>query len=330
MPVSGTPRGGAAAILLACLLAGVTACSLPGDGPAGPTATGSPPAPASAPDGGPTSIGGSPTALPSPFDTATWTTAVPYGPDDAQVLDVYVPDDEVPSPTGDPDQRPAIVLVHGGGWTGGDRVSHHVTGAGMATLGWVGVSVGYRLAPDHQDPAAQDDVRAALQHLHGLADELGVDPDRVVLAGDSAGGHLSGMVALSDDRPPVAAWVAWSGIYDMARLPDRLSPEHAWLAAHVGEYLGCDDPAAGTCRGRARAASPVTHASADDPPTILLHSTDELVPLEDAQAMRDALDQAGVQVSLETFEGSTHGGHLVPAAADAVSAFLTDVLDLTP
>lgn len=271
-----------------------------------------------------------PTPLPSPFDEVSRTPAIPYGPDPEQVLDTYVPDDGLPSPTGDPATRPAIVLVHGGGWTAGTRTAVHTVAAGLAALGWVAVTVDYRLAPAHEHPAAADDVRAALQWVHAHADQLAIDRDRVVLGGDSAGGHLSGLVALADDRPPVAAWVAWSGVYDFTALPDQLAgTEQAFLTDHIAAYLGCQ-PDADSCADRAAAASPVTRASPDDPPSLLLHSTEELIPLADARAMHDALADAGVRAKLVPFEGDAHGGHLYGPASDAVATFLGDVLDLQP
>lgn len=266
-----------------------------------------------------------------PLDAVTRTAAVAYGPDPAQVLDTWVPGGEVPSPTGDPDARPALLLVHGGSWTRGTRLAHGEAAADLAARGWVTVTVDYRLAPDHEHPAAEEDVRAALAHVHDRAEELGIDPGRVVVAGDSAGGHLSGLVALSDDRPPVAAWVSWSGVYDVPSLPDRVAGTASdWLVDRIGAYLGCEDPAGPACAERAAAASPLTRASGDDPPTLLLHSTDELVPLADAEAMRDRLADAGVRVRLATFPGSAHGTALYEPASEDVADFLADVLDLHP
>lgn len=326
MPVaagSGTPvvRRVVAGLVVAGL---ATACSAPTDEPArNPTAiTTSETTPAA-------TDAGTATELPSPLDTVTWTREVSYGPDEEQVLDIYLPDEHVPSPTGDPEARPAMVLVHGGGWTGGTRMSGYPVAAGLAALGWVAITTDYRLAPDHTHPAAEEDVRAALEHVHERSDRFGIDPDRVVLGGDSAGGHLSGMVALDDARPPVAAWVSWSGAYDFTALPGLLAgTEHEYLIAHLGAYVGCDDPGAASCAVRARQASALPRASAGDPPAVLLHSTDELIPLEDAEAMHDALDAAGVRVHLETFEGAAHGGALVEPASDVVSEFLADVLRL--
>lgn len=251
-----------------------------------------------------------------------------YGDDPAQRLDTYAPTEAVPSPTGDPGLRPAIVLVHGGGWVSGHRGYHHRTATSMAMRGWVAVTVGYRLAPGDRHPAAAEDVRAALARVHADADALGIDPARVVLAGDSAGGHLAALVALSEDRPPVAAWVAWSGIFDLPGLPDRLAPEHAELAGLGTAYLGCDDLDDPTCVDTATDASPVAHVDADDPPGVLVHATDELVPIADAEAMVAAATDAGARVELVPVSGREHGAQLIDDAGEVVTAFLADVLDL--
>lgn len=304
------------------LATGVTACIRTPDPP---TTTTSDPV-ASATAASPSVV---PTELPDPFDAVARTPAIHYGPGAEQVLDTYVPGDEVPSPTGEPSSRPAIVLVHGGGWVTGTRTANHPVAVGLAALGWIAVTVDYRLAPDHRHPAAAEDVRAALGWVHDRAGPLGIDPDRVVLGGDSAGGHLSGLVALSDDRPPVAAWVSWSGAYDFTTLPQQLAgTEHAFLIDHIAAYLGCEPPGTLRCADRAAAASPTSRVSPDDPPSLLLHSTDELIPLADARAMHDALADAGVVAELVTFEGAAHGGGLYERASEEMADFLTDVLGL--
>ena len=327
MPVAtGDARGPvrARAALLLVVAAVVAACSAPTDESSPPTQ----PEPTTTTRAWP-SDAASPTVMPSPLDTVTRTSRIHYGPHEEQVVDAYLPDDDVPSPTGDPDARPAMVFVHGGGWTGGERTANEPAAATVAALGWVAVTIDYRLAPAHEHPAAAEDVRAALQLVHDRAEELGIGPDRVVVAGDSAGGHLSGLVALSDDRPPVAAWVSWSGIYDVPSLLDRIAgTDRAWLLEHVGAYFSCDDPLGDACAEAVRSASPVAHASADDPPTLLLHSTDEIVPLANAEAMRASLEEAGVRVRLETFDGHAHGAQLIEPSTDEVRAFLGDVLDL--
>lgn len=310
-------RRATAVLAVVALAAGCTGAST---GPAQEAGTTTPVATPSGPN---------PTTLPSPHQVVARTPAVPYGPAPAQVVDTYVPDASVPSATGDSDRRPAFVLVHGGGWTAGTRTSNHAIAAELASAGWVAITVGYRLAPAHAFPAPADDVRTALEWVHARSDDLGVDPDRVVIGGQSAGGHLSGLVALADERPPVAAWVSWSGAYDLGPLASRLEGTiHDELVASIGAHLGCDEPAGDACADRATTASPIERASADDPPTLLLHSTDEALPLVGAEEMRDALDAVGVRVELATREGSAHGLDLVPDTREEVGAFLADVLDL--
>lgn len=336
--VRSRPAGRAAVAVVVGALA-LSGCTRDAGDPADPVASEPPapspftsPAPTTAPSPTPTTApprpdaGGTP--MPSPHETVLRERAITYGDDPAQRLDTYVPTAEVPSPTGDAGRRPAIVLVHGGGWVSGHRGYHHRTAASMASRGWVAVTVGYRLAPGDRHPAAAEDVRAALAHVHADADALGIDPARVVLAGDSAGGHLAALVALSDDRPRVAAWVAWSGIFDLPGLPARLAPEHAQLAGLGTAYLGCDDLDDPACVDPAVDASPVTHVDADDPPGILVHATDELVPIADAEAMVAAATEAGARVELVAVPGREHGAQLIPDAGEAVTTFLADVLEL--
>lgn len=296
------------------------ACTGPGDRPAGGSSPPPPPASAVAPD--------DPVSSPPAIEVER---GVAYGDDAAQVLDLAVPSPTVPSPTGDGDARPTILFVHGGGWTEGTPDVYGTLAAELARDGWVAVTVGYRLAPTATHPGPAEDVRRALAHVVEQRRDLPVDPDRVVLAGDSAGGHLSGLVALGGTGPDVAAWVSWSGVYDLAGVAATVEgTRRDWLADRIGAYLGCDDPTTGSCREAAVAASPVALADAGDPATVLLHSRNELVPLADARAMRDALATAGVAVHLEVLDGGRHGMSLIEETADVVSEALARALDLRP
>ena len=143
------------------------------------------------------------------------------GNDPQQTLDIY--------PVAGAELAPTVVWVHGGAWSEGDKsedVSDKVRL--FRSLGWVMVSVNYRLSPlphelDNpnrlQHPAHVDDVRAALTWLSERLPDYGGDPDRVALLGSSAGAHLVTLVTADDQRRPAAGdcVVALEGIgYDIS------------------------------------------------------------------------------------------------------------------
>src|SRR6185436_704945 len=96
---------------------------------------------------------------------------------------------------------PCVVFVHGGAWTGGDPSQAAGNGLHFARRGIATVSISYRLAPAHRFPAPLDDVRHGLRHVRAHASELGIDPDRLVLMGLSAGAHLAMLAHLARNVP---------------------------------------------------------------------------------------------------------------------------------
>jgi acetyl esterase/lipase len=123
----------------------------------------------------------------------------PYGPDPAQRLDLCLPTGGQPGP------RPAVVLIHGGYWTMGDKSMYAELCHGAASEGMVAAAIDYRLAngdPHHFWPAPLVDAQLAVRWLRSHAAEFGVDPARICALGDSAGAHLAVFLAVLDHTEP--------------------------------------------------------------------------------------------------------------------------------
>lgn len=236
-------------------------------------------------------------------------------------LDAFVPAGRGP--------HPAVLLIHGGGWTRGARSDLTSDGLWLAERGFAAFAPDYRLAPRHRFPAALQDVRAATRWVRAHAARFGVDPARIAAFGASAGGHLAAMLAVTgsgrlDRGTRVRAALSWSGAMDLTRMvadaPARVRPDVRRL---VARFLGCD-PAA--CRAPARRASPVAQVDAGDAPLFIANSRDEVPSFGQATAAADALRARGVPVALVEIAGRLHAGEYsveeVPAARAGLGASL--------
>jgi acetyl esterase/lipase len=207
---------------------------------------------------------------------------------------------------------PAVVFVHGGGWAAGDPSQAAGHGLHWARAGIATVSISYRLAPAHRFPAPLDDVRRGLRHVRRNAERLGIDPNRLVLLGLSAGAHLvmlahlaRGVAGLDPSLPPalaatsedVLAVMAHYGPYDLT----RRRPVDGWDP--IGDLLGerVADPA------WAALASPVQHAARASAPILLIHGTaDTVVSHRESERMHAALVAAGKPCELLILPGAPH------------------------
>lgn len=147
---------------------------------------------------------------------------VAYGPHERHRLDVYRPDAAGAAPV----PAPILVFVHGGGFLKGDKGdngswSNANVGRMAAAARFVGVVINYRLAPDHQWPAGPEDVAAVVDWLKAHAADHGGDPERIVLAGTSAGAvHVAGYLKLNGGRD-IRSAVLLSGLYGYTPLDER-------------------------------------------------------------------------------------------------------------
>ena len=221
--------------------------------------------------------------------------------------------------------RPAVVVVHGGGWTQGDKALFAQQSNQLAQRGFVAFSVNYRLAPAHPYPAAVEDVEAAVAWVRKHAKQYGVDPKRIGALGGSAGGHLVGMLATDGEGSlqaghRVAAVVSWSGPMDLVALGPAAGTN---AGSSIRNFLGCLPDA---CPDAYAAASPATHVDKTDSPMLIVNSANELVPKSQADAMKAALDTAGVANQEIILPGTAHSRAYSNQVWDQTVTFLENYL----
>jgi acetyl esterase len=242
------------------------------------------------------------------------------GPAGEIPIRVYMPD--APAP------RPALVYFHGGGWVVCDLDTHDVVCTALARrAGAVVVAVDYRLAPEHKFPAAVIDCYAATAWLASNAERFGIDPRRLSVGGDSAGGNLATVVSLKsrDENGPAIALQAM--VYPVTDLSSFATPsyqefaegyqltkkEMEWFRAH---YLRSIEDASNPH------ASPILARDLRGlPPALII--TAECDPLRDeGEAYARRLQDAGVTVTCTRYAGMIHPffslSGAIPQAFDAI------------
>ena len=240
--------------------------------------------------------------------------------------------------------RPAVVVIHGGGWIEGDKSSftlrqHGVPGniEEFADLGFVAVTINYRLAPDAPFPAALEDCKCAVRWLRAHAKEYNVDPNHIGAYGNSAGGHLAmllGMVGqdarLEGDGPyqdqssRVQAVVSDSGPIDLVDQYRRGA-----LRLVCERFL--DGPPVGERAAAYRSASPAEWITPQVPPLLLIYGVEDTqVPVETADRFVLALGRAGLRnvsyYRLARIDHCPHSLVRVPVLRQVVEEFFVRTL----
>ena len=206
---------------------------------------------------------------------------------------------------------PAILYFHGGGWVAGDVITHHATTAILAELtGALVVSVHYRRPPENPYPAALEDAEAALAWLAAPPDWLGIDPDRLAAAGDSAGGNLTAALALKlrdaggpKLRHQFLIYPVLDTDFETASYRAAADPvlTPAAMRFYWNAYLSRNEDAADPYAVPKRAPD----LSGLPPATVLTAEADPLRDEGEAYAAR--LLEAGVPAALRRGEGMVHG-----------------------
>jgi acetyl esterase/lipase len=218
-------------------------------------------------------------------------------------LYVFNPKDHKPT-----DKRAAIVFFFGGGWSGGSPAQFHEQCKHLAGRGMVAIAADYRVATRHQVKAVScvSDAKSAIRYVRKEATRLGIDPEKIVAAGGSAGGHiaactgtLEGFDEASEDKSISSvpnAMVLFNPALVLA--PIEGSEIDAGRVLSMKERFGVDP----------QQVSPYHHIRKGAPPTLILHGkADSTVPYSTVEAFSKSMTAAGNQCQLIGYEGQPHG-----------------------
>jgi len=207
-------------------------------------------------------------------------------------LDIYRP------PAGVTPKRMATIHFHGGGFTGGSKASLAERVKPFAALGYVAIAAQYRLAGQAGYPALVHDAKAAIRWVRANAKTLGIEPERIGVAGYSAGGYHALFTAGTGDRPEFEGNGGNAGVstkvavclayYPATNIPSSMLPPGSDAAAQ-------------------KAANATTYISAGSPPTVVFHGMkDTTIPIESSKRLVQQFQDAQVPVEFHAFEGVPH------------------------
>ncbi len=230
-------------------------------------------------------------------------------------LDLYLPDGDSVEP------RPTVLLIHGGAWLFGTRYQLHWYGRRLARAGFIAASINYRMLPAYPFPYCIHDCKGAVRWLRSHAAEYGIDPNRIAAFGNSAGGHLAGLLATTRPRDglegplnpgassEVQAAISMYGAVD-------LTEYRRWRERGLTRRAASRFVAYFVSLGRGRrpgsnaweAASPITYTHAGAAPMLFIHGTrDFLVDVEQSEKFTKRLLEVGAVAELVTLHDRGHG-----------------------
>ncbi len=212
-------------------------------------------------------------------------------------------------------KRPAIVVVHGGGWLNGDKTKFRALTLALAKRGYVAMSVGYRLGHEAKFPAGIQDCNAAVRFLRAKAQRYGVDPKRIGAVGGSAGGHLVGLMATGSDVKGLQGnagygdqtsrlqaaivmagpmQIASGSVAERSRTAGNKSNANHWIGRTIDQHIDAY-----------KLADAYEHISSDDPPILFMRGEHDK-PEADRPAM-EKLKSVGVWTDQKVYQNGKHG-----------------------
>ncbi|MBI2061256.1 MAG: alpha/beta hydrolase [Nitrospirae bacterium] len=235
---------------------------------------------------------------------------VVFHPEKGLKGDLYLPEGAGP--------HPIVLFIHGGGWVAGSRRMLNAVSFGehLACRDYAMFDIDYELAPINKSPGLEQDCKCAIRWLKGMSPQLGLDKKKFYVTGGSAGGHLTGMVAVTakesrfdpacssfpNEDLAVAGAIPFYGVFDFNLFVDQVATVKGMAEAFLGPNPTREDLAR---------VSPVTYVSADSPPFLLIHGKADLLPHGQSIRMHEALTAAGVSSELLLIEGATHAFDVV-------------------
>jgi acetyl esterase/lipase len=220
------------------------------------------------------------------------------------LMDILIPKHPIATPT------PAVLWIHGGSWLHGDK-NAHVNAIFFAEGGFVAATLSYRLSDQSPFPAAIEDSKCAIRFLRANAAKYGIDPNRIGVAGSSAGGHLAELVATADQSAGLEGNGGWQDVssrvqaaasyYGPSDLTREFPPDTVPVIVKFLQGTEKEKPEL------YRKASPIFYVSKDDPPLLLVHGEqDKDVPPDQSLRMAKAYRHAGVPVELIKVQNAAH------------------------
>lgn len=212
-------------------------------------------------------------------------------------------------------KSPCIVWICGGGWLTMNTSAHLAYLCDLARRGFAVASVQYRTSNQAPFPAQLEDVKAAIRYLKAHGERFCIDKDRFGVMGESAGGQLAALTALTGDRKEfdkgdyleyssaVQAACPWYVPSDLSKMVTKY-PEKMQAGAPESLLIGGN---AASDKEKAACASPLSYVTEQSPPFLLLHGTcDRTVPFDQGEMMYRALEEKGADVDLIAIEGADH------------------------
>lgn len=240
------------------------------------------------------------------------------GEDRREKADLYLPVNK-PGTSEGAAPHPGVVIIHGGGWTGGDKSAAREQNIGnaLAENGYVCMSINYLLQLKEGEPIWPrnlQDCKTAVCWLRANAQRLEIDKEHIGVIGGSAGGHLALMVGVTDKSAGLDPTDACGGescaVQAVIDLYGPIADTERWSKTLVGR--SCEE-APELCKQ----VTPLSHLDAGDPPILVMHGTaDTTVALRDSEVLDAALEKAGIQHQLIVIPDAPHSFHLQPKQRD--------------